>query len=231
MTFNAIDVETANADWASICQIGIVHVRDGEIKEQWKTLVDPKTRFDPWNVQIHGITGSDVAGSPTLPQVWDELSARLRGQVLVSHTSFDRVAFERAVTKHDLEQLQVTWLDSAKIARRAWPERYRRSGYSLPNIANDLGISFKHHDALEDARAAAEIVCRACEVSEADIDEWLCRVDRPIPPDSKVAELPTKDSHRSAGWEKPGTTTDFGERLGHTMFIAGLVLLALLLFL
>ena len=27
LTFNAIDVETANADRASICQIGIVHVQ------------------------------------------------------------------------------------------------------------------------------------------------------------------------------------------------------------
>ena len=66
----------------------------------------------------------------------------MRGSVLISHTSFDRVAFERALTRYDLEQLQVTWLDSAKIARRAWPERYGRSGYGLKNIAKDLDISF-----------------------------------------------------------------------------------------
>ena len=60
------------------------------------------------------------------------------GSVLVSLTSFDRVAFERALTRYDLEQLQVTRLDSAKIARRAWPERYGRSGYGLKNIAKTL---------------------------------------------------------------------------------------------
>ena len=37
LTFNAIDVETANADRASICQIGIVHVREGEIADRWET--------------------------------------------------------------------------------------------------------------------------------------------------------------------------------------------------
>ena len=42
LTFNSIDVETANADRASICQIGIVHVRDGEIGDQWQTLVNPE---------------------------------------------------------------------------------------------------------------------------------------------------------------------------------------------
>ena len=184
LTFNSIDVETANADRASICQIGIVHVRDGEIKDQWQTLVNPEDWFDPWNISIHGIDENDVRNSPTLPEVRSELRSRLRGSILVSHTSFDRVAFERAMTRYNLEQLQVTWLDSARIARRAWPESYGRSGYGLKNIARDLNISFKHHDALEDARAAAEIVRRACAATETDIDEWLRRVDRPIFPSS-----------------------------------------------
>ena len=179
-TFNAIDVETANADRASICQIGIVHVQNSVIVDRWQTLVNPEDWFDPWNVSIHGIEETDVRNSPTLPEVREELRQRLRGSVLVSHTSFDRVAFERAMTRYDLEQLQVTWLDSAKIVRRAWPERYGRKGYGLKNVATDLDISFTHHDALEDARAAAEIVLSACVAAETDIEGWLKRVNRPI---------------------------------------------------
>ena len=87
LTFNSIDVETANADRASICQIGIVHVREGEIADQWQTLVNPEDWFDPWNVSIHGIEETDVGNSPALPEVRAELRARLRGSVLVSHTS------------------------------------------------------------------------------------------------------------------------------------------------
>ena len=181
-TFNAIDVETANADRASICQIGIVHVRDGEIVDRWQTLVNPEDWFDPWNVGIHGIDEDDVRGSPTMPEVRDELRRRLRGSILVSHTSFDRVAFERAMTRYRLEQLQVTWLDSAKIVRRAWPEKYGQRGWGLKNVAWDLGISFRHHDALEDARAAAEIVLRACAETEIGIEEWLDRAEERILP-------------------------------------------------
>ena len=187
VTFNALDVETANADRASICQIGIVHVRDGVVADRWQTLVNPEDWFDPWNVSIHGIHERDVRKSPTLPEIRDELRRRLRGSVLVSHTSFDRVAFERAMTRYDLEQLQVTWLDSAKIARRAWPERYGHGGYGLKNVATDLDISFDHHDALEDARAAAEIVLRACAAGEMDIEGWLQRVNRPIFPSSPAS--------------------------------------------
>ena len=61
LTFNSIDVETANADRASICQIGIVHIRDGQIEDQWQTLVNPEDWFDPWNISIHGIDESAVS--------------------------------------------------------------------------------------------------------------------------------------------------------------------------
>ena len=180
LTFNAIDVETANADRASICQIGVVHVQDGEILNQWKTFIDPEDWFDPWNIGIHGIDEVVVRGAPTLPEVRDELRRRLRGSVCVSHTAFDRVAFERAMDRYDLEHLQVIWLDSAKVARRTWPDRYGKRGWGLKNIAADFGIPLKHHDALEDARASAEIVLLACDVANLDIEGWLQRVERPI---------------------------------------------------
>ena len=80
------------------------------------------------------------------------------------------------MTKYDLEQLQVTWLDSAKISRLAWPDEFGVRGYNLKNIANHLNITFTHHDALEDARAAAEIVLRACDSTQLDIGGWLERV-------------------------------------------------------
>ncbi len=195
LTFNSIDVETANADRASICQIGIVHVRDGKVEEKWQSLVNPEDWFDPWNVGIHGINENVVSLSPSLPEIRDELRTRLRGSILVSHTSFDRIAFERAMKKYKLEQLQVTWLDSAKVARRAWPERYGRRCYGLKNIATDLKIDFKHHDALEDAGAAAEVVLRACAHTDMDIEGWLRRVKQPIFPSSSGKPSAKRDGN------------------------------------
>ena len=60
LTFNSIDVETANSDSASICKIGIVHVCDGEIRGQWKTLIDPEDWFSSRNTEIHGIDQATV---------------------------------------------------------------------------------------------------------------------------------------------------------------------------
>jgi DNA polymerase-3 subunit epsilon len=49
MNFVAIDVETANADMASICQIGLAKVENGTLSEEWKTYVDPDDYFDGIN--------------------------------------------------------------------------------------------------------------------------------------------------------------------------------------
>ena len=175
LTFSSIDVETANADRASICQIGVVEVQAGEIHNEWSTLVDPEDWFDPWNVSIHGIDEQAVEDSPTFPEISETLFSLLDGSVVVTHTSFDRVAVERATMQHDVERIKVTWLDSASIVRCVWPDRYGRSGYGLRSVADDFGISFHHHDALEDARTAAEIVIRACAATETGITKWLSR--------------------------------------------------------
>ena len=172
--FCAVDVETANSDRSSICQIGLVTVRGGQVVDRWESLVDPQAPFV--FTDIHGIDEAVVAGQPTLPNVWNELCAAVGrsrgGSVLVSHTPFDRTAFQQAWKRHRLPPLPVRWLDSARVARQAWPQRYRRR-WSLKLIADDLGIEFRHHDALEDAEAAARIVIQASAAMGFRIQDWL----------------------------------------------------------
>lgn len=214
LTFDVIDVETANADRESICQIGVVHVREGEVVDEWKTLVNPEDWFDPFNISIHGIRECDVQNSPTIPKVYGELCSRLRDSVLVSHTSFDQVALDRATMRYGLERLQVKWLDSTKIVRRAWPDRYGQRGYGLKNVAKDLGISFEHHDALADAKAAAKIVLHACTDTETDIEDWLSRVDRPIFSSARVRHSrPTRSIKREGNVD--------GKFFGETVLFTG----------
>ena len=166
-SFVAIDVETANADRASICQLGLVSVRCGVVVSTWETLVDPHEWFDPWHVRIHGIDAAAVAGSPGFREVHPDLLSRISDALVVSHSPFDRVALARALDRHDLPALTVTWLDSVRIARAAWPAR--PAGYALAALAADLGIDFASHHALEDARAAATVTLRACAVLGTDL--------------------------------------------------------------
>jgi DNA polymerase III epsilon subunit-like protein len=86
MEFVAIDVETANADMASICQIGIARFANGALTDEWKTYVDPQDYFDGMNVSIHGIDKSIVAGAPTFGMVANTVKAALNGRIVVTHT-------------------------------------------------------------------------------------------------------------------------------------------------
>ena len=213
INFCAIDVETANADYASICQVGAVCVADGIVTDEFVTLVNPEDWFDPLNISIHGITPRDVKNQPTIPAVMRWLRSLLDGTVLVSHMPFDRIALRRAAARYDLEPLSVTWLDSARVARRAWPEQYARRGYGLRSVADNLGITFVHHDALEDARASAEIVLQACAKSGLTIGGWLERVQLGIYPGSSNRSSSTVRRVGDPEGELFGETVVFTGRL------------------
>ena len=180
LSFACIDVETANCRRESICQIGLVTVCNGSIEDEFSILVNPDDWFDPFNEEIHGISEDMVQSAPYFDEMYNDLLSRIGNRIVVSHTSFDRIAIQRAAKKYDLNPPSVTWLDSARIVRRAWPDRFGKFGYGLANVSEALGIDFDHHDAVEDARAAAEIVLRACSETGIDIDGWLARIQQPV---------------------------------------------------
>lgn len=180
-TFAALDVETANPDLASICQVGVVTFTDGQVTGSWQSLVDPEDDFDPVNVSIHGIDADMVAGAPRFADLISDLEPLLDHAVLATHTAFDRVALSKARTKYGLDPVTCEWLDTARVCRRAWP-RFARRGYGLRPVAQHFGIGFKHHDALEDARAAGEILLRAILDTGLGITDWIARVKQPLVP-------------------------------------------------
>jgi len=174
MEFVAIDVETANADLASICQVGVVTFANSKPSHTFQTLLDPEDEFSPINVAIHGIDESSVRGCATFPQVMEELRPLLSGKTVVSHTAFDRVSLARAAEKYKLPPIECRWLDTARVVRHTW-KQFARSGYGLADVADWCGIEFDHHQALEDARAAGEILVRALTETELSVENWLLR--------------------------------------------------------
>lgn len=179
MSFIAIDVETANADMASICQIGLVKCENGILSDEWESYVDPEDYFDVNNVSIHGIDESTVKGAPTFPELSDTLRSYLAGTVVVCHTHFDRVAMRQAHQRYDIIAPECKWLDSARVARRTW-EQFAYRGYGLANVCTAIGYQFKQHDALEDAKAAAHIILASIEKTGMDLNKWLKQVERRI---------------------------------------------------
>jgi DNA polymerase-3 subunit epsilon len=191
MDFVAVDVETANSDPRSICQIGIAGFHQGKLIERWQSLVDPRDRFDAGNMAVHGIRAAAVRGAPTFGEVYPELQMRFGGRIVASHTPFDRRAICGAAEAMGLPHPECRWLDTAKVVRRTWPE-FSKKGYGLANLTRAFGIAFQHHDALEDARAAGEILVRALNESGRSVEEWLQET-------TQVASGPAKFAANPAG--------------------------------
>lgn len=185
MDFVAIDVETANPDMASICQIGIARFEGGQLVETWSSFIDPEDRFSPTNVAVHGIEPEMVKGQPKLPEVAERISSMLGGRISVHHTHFDRISVNRAFGRYRLPELQTTWLDSAWVVRQTWQDMARK-GYGLHNVCQMIGYQFKHHDALEDAKAAGHVMLAAMRESQTRLHDWLSKADRPPTSSSKT---------------------------------------------
>lgn len=158
--FFALDVETANNHRGSLCQIGVACVRADNTIETWVTLVDPETDVWIWS-GLHGITAGRVQGAPTFAEVLPVLEAALEGSTVYQHSGFDRSAIAAACADAGLSAPAWLWRDSVQVARAAWPELKGNGGHGLASLKVHLGLEFHHHDAGEDARAAAEVVLRA----------------------------------------------------------------------
>lgn len=159
--FIALDVETANSDAASICQIGLAGVGfDGRIAT-WAGYVDPRDHFSGFNTRLHGISAATVAGAETFAPLLRRLAPLLSRVTLVQHSNFDRGAIHAACRGHQIDPPEWTWIDSVRVARAAWPEFKGAGGHGLGHLKSQLNLSFTHHDAGEDARAAAMVVLLA----------------------------------------------------------------------
>jgi len=155
-----IDFETANNARNSACQIGVVLLDGWEIVDEREWLIRPQRMyFSPQCIQVHGLTARDCMDSPKWDEVWNELHPLLDGRILIAHNvGFDAAVLQGTCQSYDMAvpsfDLQCTRL----IAKRAWPGQ---KGYGLAAIAERLDIRFRHHHALEDSRACAQIAIAA----------------------------------------------------------------------
>jgi len=159
LNFTAVDVETANSSYASICQVAAVQVRGGRVVDQRAWYVRPHVsvgEFTARNTAIHGISAGMVAGAPDWRESMDLLYGAAGEHPLVAfNTAFDKSAIRQACELSGLPAPANDFHCALALSRRL----LRLPRHRLPDVAEHLGLgAFRHHDAGEDARVAAEIV-------------------------------------------------------------------------
>ncbi len=150
-TFTAIDFETANQKGSSICQIGLVRMEGGEIIQTINQLVCPPNNFYSYhNTRVHGITAEDTADAPTFEEVWGTIKPFIEDEILVAHNAtFDCSCLKQVLAFYDLAPVKYRKECTYKIYKKG-----------LAAICEIEEIKLKHHDALSDAMACAELFRR-----------------------------------------------------------------------
>lgn len=158
--FVAIDFETANKHYSSVCSVGIVIVKNGEIVERIYRLICPFPEFYfYYNTKIHGIKLKDTVSQPTFKEVWKDISPLIAGLPLVAHNSL----FEGGCLKACFKHYKMSYPNylihcTCKAAQKALPDL---ENHKLNTVSTHCGFDLtNHHHALADAEACAHIALK-----------------------------------------------------------------------
>ena len=159
--FAAIDFETANEQMSSVCSVGVVIVRGGEVVDRFYSLIHPEPEYYQWFCRrVHGLGPEDTGDAPVFPYVWEKIESLIEGLPLVAHNArFDESCLKAVFRVYRMDYPDYVFYDTLAASRRHF-------GSFLPNhqlqtVAAACGYDLRnHHHALADAEACAHIAVR-----------------------------------------------------------------------
>ena len=155
--FAAIDFETANNERSSVCSVGVVVVRNGEIAEKFYSLIQPEPNYYTyWCSQVHGLCREDTEEAPVFPKVWKQIEPLIEGLPLVAHNSpFDEGCLKAVFRVYQMDYPDYLFYDTCRASRSVMPYL---PNHQLHVVAAECGYDLRlHHHALADAEACAWI--------------------------------------------------------------------------
>lgn len=158
--FAAIDFETANECRSSVCSVGVVIVKDGNIVDKYYSLIHPEPEYYQWFCQdVHGLSEEDTDSAPVFPYVWEEIAPKIDGLPLVAHNSpFDESCLREVFKVYQMDYPDYQFLDTLEASRRLQPDL---ENHQLQTAAAACGYDLtNHHHALADAEACAYIAMK-----------------------------------------------------------------------
>ena len=160
LDFASIDFETANSESSSVCSVGIVVVRGGEVVDTFYSLIQPEPNYYNYFCQrVHGLSCRDTDDAPVFPRVWEQIEPLIEGLPLVAHNAkFDQGCLKAVFRVYQMDYPDYVFYDTLKASRKAFPDA---PNHQLHTIAALCGFDLKnHHHALADAEAAAAIAIK-----------------------------------------------------------------------
>ena len=154
-SFVVFDLETTGTDLDDkMTEIGAVKIVDGKMTECFTTLVDPKKHIPAEVVAITGIDDDMVKGAPIFEDVCSDFYKFCYGSTLVGHNVEFDIRFVRNQSKPLDYLFDNPLMDTLELGRECV---YGVANYKLNTLCDKFGITFRHHRAMSDAAATAEL--------------------------------------------------------------------------
>ncbi len=158
--FAAIDFETANGCRSSVCSVGVVVVRGGEVVDTFYSLIQPEPNYYAWFCQqVHGLGPEDTDDAEVFPYVWEKIAPRIEGLPLVAHNAmFDEGCLRAVMRVYQMEWPDYRFYDTLRASRR---KLRHLENHQLHTVSEACGYCLEnHHHALADAEACAAIALK-----------------------------------------------------------------------
>ena len=148
------DLETTGISCTTdeVVEISAVKVQNGEVVDEFTTLVNPGRPIPYSASEVNGITDDMVANSPFFEEALSEFLTFVGDAVLVGHNihTFDMKFLYRDAERFWGETIGNDYIDTLQIARAYLPKLSR---YRLVDLADYYGIDVEGaHRALNDCR-------------------------------------------------------------------------------
>lgn len=148
-----VDIETTGGSYRTsrVLEVAAIRVENGEITDEFSTLVNPGTYVPRAITALTGITDEDVAPAPSFDEIADRFMEISDGAIFIAHN----VRFDYSFLKAELEAVGLLWqpklLCTVRLSRALYSYE---QGHSLAKLIERHKIPFHHrHRALDDARA------------------------------------------------------------------------------
>ncbi|MEQ1606972.1 MAG: exonuclease domain-containing protein [Pyrinomonadaceae bacterium] len=157
--FVVFDLETtgAKAPPCRITEIGAYRVKNGEVKDEFQTLVNPETPIPSFIEGLTGISDEMVADAPVFADVVYDFLDFIGDSILVAHNSgFDMRFLNNEISRvFGKYKLGNPCLCTVQLSRKLLPDILN---HKLKTVAEHYEIELvNHHRASADAYATAHI--------------------------------------------------------------------------
>jgi DNA polymerase III epsilon subunit-like protein len=174
------DVEYANNENKSICQMGIMceNYEDREpVFPELDIYINPNDGFDTFCTQIHGICADTVKDAPSFPEIWTKIEKYFTNSIIIGHNvaGADLDALVKALRRYNIDIPEMYYVDTLEIAREHIPSCYVKN-YGMSALCAYFDICIDNeHNAFDDACANADLLRALSANFQIILDDYVQR--------------------------------------------------------